>query len=257
MRMVPSSFATAIRAWVALALVFSLTLATNQLFFANKLQGTDFAFLVASGLAAGGSWLAYFKALDLGSVVQVVAVDRLSLLVTGVLGFTLFGETQNLILRILGLILVLLGTLVLSGFERPVPGGWMVWALLSMALASLTSVLAKVGLQSVPSNLGTFIRTFVVALFASVIALAKTKKRVKLDSKTWMLLIAGGLATGGSWICYFTAVQLGPISAVAAIDKLSIVFAAVLAYLALGEKITARSALGLFLVVAGTLTFVV
>lgn len=203
----------------------------------------------------------YFKALKLGRVAQVVAIDRTSLLFTGVFAILFLGESNNLVLKLVGLFLVFAGTLILV-WQRDGFGlkslAWLPWALGSMAFAVATTILAKVALASVDSTLATALRTVVVVLFASGIALAKGEfKGVGLlGSRSFVFLALSGLATGASWLCYFGALKLGQVSLVAPVDKLSIVFAAVLAYVFLGEKVSRRGLVGLGVMVLGTLALV-
>ena len=132
---------------------------------------------------------------------------------------------------------------------------WFVWALLSAVFAGATAVLAKVGVQNINSNLATAIRTTVVLVFAWIVAVPALRGAglEKMERRTWLFLIASGLATGLSWLCYFRALQLGHASQVAPVDKLSVVFAIGLAIVFLGERLTVRGAIGAVLIVAGVL----
>lgn len=132
---------------------------------------------------------------------------------------------------------------------------WLVFALLSAAFAGATAILAKLGVEGVPSNLATALRTAVVLAFAWAIVLATGELREipKLSARTLMFLAASGVATGLSWLAYFRALQLGPASRVAPVDKLSLAFTIALATLFLGEPLTWRLALGAALMVAGSL----
>lgn len=135
---------------------------------------------------------------------------------------------------------------------------WFVFALLSAVFAALTSVLAKLGIEGVDSNLATAIRTVVVLVMAwGIVFLTHgTGGLTDISRKSWLFLILSGLATGASWLCYYYAVQVGKVSQVAPVDKLSVVFTVVLAFLLLGEEITAKTALGCMLIAAGTLVMV-
>ncbi len=132
---------------------------------------------------------------------------------------------------------------------------WFHWSLLSAFFAGLTAILAKIGVTGVDSNLATAIRTSVILIFAWVIALATTKPLVMLDfhSRTWIFLSLSAIATGLSWLCYFRALQLGDASKVAPVDKLSVIFAILLAAIFLKEKITLQHLFGGFLIVSGAL----
>lgn len=132
---------------------------------------------------------------------------------------------------------------------------WLHWSLLSALFAGLTAILAKVGVAGVDSNLATAIRTGVVLIFAWSIALVTSKpaELVSLPARTWLFLALSGIATGLSWLCYFRALQLGPASQVAPIDKLSVVFVLIFAALFLREPLNVRSAAGTLLIVAGAI----
>ncbi len=130
---------------------------------------------------------------------------------------------------------------------------WLPYALLSAAFAALTAVLAKIGIKGVDSDLATAVRTTVVLLLAWGLALGRgaTAGLSDLSGRTWLFLTLSGLATGASWLCYFRALQLGPVSRVAPVDKLSVVLVLILSVLLLGEPLTWRVGLGAALVVAG------
>lgn len=130
---------------------------------------------------------------------------------------------------------------------------WPFWAMLSAVFAALTAIFAKVGIEHVNSNMATFIRTFVI-LFASALFVFTTgswQGLSTINSRTWLFLILSGLATGGSWFCYFHALKLGDAARVAPIDKLSVVFVAVFAVLFLGEKLSPANWVGVVLIASG------
>ncbi|MDF2542797.1 MAG: putative rane protein [Herbinix sp.] len=135
---------------------------------------------------------------------------------------------------------------------------WILYAFLSAVFAALTSILAKLGMKNVNSNLGTAIRTFVVLLMAwgIVFITGKQKEITTLTSKNWKFLILSGLATGASWLFYFKALQVGEASKVVPIDKLSVVITMVLAFVFLGEAFTAKTVIGGLLITIGTLVLV-
>ena len=135
---------------------------------------------------------------------------------------------------------------------------WLVFALLSAIFAALTSILAKVGIEGVNSNLATAIRTGVVLLMAwGMVFLTNTQGGISgISPKSWLFLILSGLATGASWLCYYRALQIGEASKVVPIDKLSVIFTLVLAFVFLHEKFTPQSLIGCVLVGAGTLLMV-
>ena len=132
---------------------------------------------------------------------------------------------------------------------------WAILAVLSAVFAALTSIFAKVGIQNVDSTLATAIRTVVVVLMAwAMVFITHTQSGLSgIDRKSWIFLILSGLATGASWLCYYKALQLGEVSKVVPIDKLSILFTLVLAFVFLHEKFTVKSAVGTALITIGTL----
>lgn len=132
---------------------------------------------------------------------------------------------------------------------------WVLYAVLSSVFASLTSILAKVGIKGVPSNLATAIRTTVVLIMSILMVFIthETKSISSLGAKNWLFLLFSGLATGVSWLCFYKALEVGPVSKVVPIDKLSVVLTIILAFIILGEKITAKAIVGAVLITAGTL----
>lgn len=135
---------------------------------------------------------------------------------------------------------------------------WMLLAILSAVFAALTSILAKVGIEGVNSNLATAIRTFVVLILAwGMVFLTDAQSGLgSISRRSWIFLILSGLATGGSWLCYYKALQVGDASKVVPIDKMSVVITLILAFVFLHEKVTAKSMIGCILITAGTLLMV-
>ena len=257
---VSSNLATGIRAIVALALAWLVTFVTGSTAQLAALTPNDLAFILLSGAATGASWLCFFKALQLGRVTDVIAIDRTSLLFTGLAAIALFGETNHLVTKIMGLTVVVAATILLvtrnqTGSATKRNWAWLAWALASMAFAVATTLLAKVGLAAVDSSLATALRTLVVVVFAVLIIWFRGEASSvrHITRRHLAYLVASGLATGASWLCYFGAIKLGEVSVVAPIDKLSIVFAAGLAALLLGEKVSKRDALALAAMLPGTL----
>ena len=219
--------------------------------------------MILSGFATGVSWLCYFKALQLGDVNKVVPIDKSSTILTMVLAFIFLGENIT-INMVVGMIGIGIGTYLMiqkkESIEKVVKGkAWLVYALLSAIFASLTSILGKVGIENVESNLGTAIRTIVVLIMAWIIVFA-TKKQSdvkKIDKKSLLFLILSGIATGASWLCYYKALQDGLASIVVPIDKLSILVTILFAYVFLKEKLSKKSIVGLVLIVVGTLILLI
>ena len=261
-----STLATAIRTVVVLVASCLMVLVVGSQSQLAHLSASTLWFLVLSGLATGASWLCYFRALQLGEVNRVAPVDRSSLLLTVVFAMVFLGETQHLETRLPGLALIGVGTWLMAtngraAEERPgqppdaVPGrGWLPWAIGSAVFAALTAILGKVGISEVESNLGTAIRTVVVLVMAWLMVLVSGRRhRLRVPRRDLLFIVLSGLATGASWLCYFRALQEGPASVVVPIDKLSIVFTVAFSLFVLKERLSGRSALGLALLVGGTL----
>lgn len=258
-RRTDSTVATAVRTCVVLVFSWAMVLLTGtggQLF---HLRGKTLLFLVLSGLATGASWLCYFKALQLGDINKVVPIDKSSTVLTILLGWLLLREPVSPA-KALGALLLAVGTLWMIDKRDPARTEpehrlWLPYAVGSAVFASLTAILGKVGIAGVDSNLGTAVRTCVVLVMAWVMVFVTGKSsQVRQNPRGELgVLCLSGLATGGSWLCYYRALQQGPASVVVPIDKLSILVTVVFSRLVFGEKLSPRAAVGLTLVVAGTL----
>ena len=253
-----STVATAIRTIVVLIFSWLMVFVVGSQETISAIGGRTLLFLVLSGLATGASWLCYFKALQLGDVNKVVPIDKSSTVLTILLAAIFLQEGVSLTKGI-GVVLIAVGTFLM--IEKKQSGGetksaaWLWYALGSAVFASLTAILGKVGISGVESNLGTAIRTGVVLLMSWVMVFVTGKQgALKAIPKNELFFIClSGLATGGSWLCYYRALQSGPASVVVPIDKLSILVTVLFSYLVFREKLTKKSALGLAGIVAGTL----
>lgn len=257
-----STAATAVRTIIILFFSWVMVFVTGQFGGIGDISGKTLVFLILSGLATGGSWLCYFRALQIGDVNKVTPVDKSSTVLTMLLAFIILGEELNL-LKIVCIVLIGAGTyLMIEKKETDVKAtgkGWLFYAVLSAVFASLTSILGKIGISGVPSNLGTAIRTIVVLIMAWVMVFV-TKKQgelKKIDRKSMLFIFLSGLTTGLSWLCYYKALQDGQASIVVPIDKLSILVTVAFSYIVLKEKLTKKSFLGLVLITAGTLLLVI
>ena len=260
---VESHVATAIRTIVVLIFSWLMVFIVGSQGTIADISTRTFIFLILSGLATGASWLCYFKALQLGDVNKVVPIDKSSTILTMILAFIFLGENIT-INMIIGMIGIGIGTYLMiqkkEESNKIIRGkSWIVYAVLSAVFASLTSILAKVGIENVESNLGTAIRTIVVLIMAWVIVFVTQKQNdvKKIDKRSLIFIILSGIATGGSWLCYYKALQDGLASIVVPIDKLSILFTVLFAYIFLKEKLSKKSVLGLILIVVGTLTLLI
>lgn len=262
-RHTPSNLATAIRTVVVLACAWLMVLVVGSQDTVTDLSARTWLFLILSGLATGASWLCYFRALQLGEVNQVAAVDKSSIVLTVLFAIVLLGETENLTTRLPGIALVALGTYLMverAAWRAASAGGrWLLYALGSAVFAALTAILGKVGITEVESNLGTAIRTGVVLVMAWL-GVFVTREHGALRSiprRDLAFIGLSGVATGASWLCYWRAMQEGPASLVAPIDRLSILVTVGFAALVFSERLTRRAVIGLMLIVAGTLTMLI
>lgn len=229
----------------------------------SSIPPRSLVFLVLSGLATGASWLCYFRALQLGDVNKVAPVDKSSTILTVLLAFALLGERPT-VPMVCGIVLLGIGTFLMiqkrqGGATSGQSRRWLLFAVLDAVFAALTSILGKVGIQHIESNLGTAIRTVVVLVMAWAIVFSRGKQtRIRQITRTsWIFIGLSGLATGLSWLCYYHALQIGRASLVVPVDKLSIVVTVLFSWLFLKEKLSARSWGGLALVVGGTLLMLV
>ena len=273
-RTTDSTLATALRTPVVLVGAWAMTVLSGSIRELGAVDARSLACLIASGLATGASWLCYFKALQLGDVSRVTPVDKMSTVLTVIMAVALLGEDLGA-LGALGLVLVTAGTLLMLRGEdlralarSPAGGGgWLVYAIGSAVFAALTAILGKVGVTAVPSDLGTAIRTSIVLVMAWVMVGvtgrrggAGTERRegacgVPRGEMAWIL--ASGVATCASWLCYFRALQDGPASVVVPVDKLSILVSVAFSVLVLRERVGARALVGLAVLVAGTVALAV
>ena len=254
-----SDVATAVRTCVVLVLAWVVAACAGSLGEIAEIQPRTWLFLVLSGLATGGSWICYFKALSLGDVNKVVPIDKSSAVLASLLAIALFAETSNLGVKLAAIAVILAGTLMMierKDVRPPQDGGlgWLAYAVLAALFAALTAILGKVGIDGVESNLGTAIRTCVVLAASWGIVAWKGKLGLvrNIERRELAFLALSGLATGASWLCYYYALQTGVVSAVVQIDKLSIVASIAFAWLVLGERLSRKTSFGLLLIVAGT-----
>ena len=262
-----SNVATAIRTIVVLIFSWIMVFVVKAQGQITAVSAKTWIFLMLSGVATGASWLCYFKALQLGDVNRVVPIDKSSTILTIILAFIFFKEEIN-VLRLVCVVLIAIGTYMMitkreisQEEQNKARGshGWLFYAVLSAVFASFTSILGKVGIEGINSNLGTAIRTIVVLIMAWIVVFATGKQHTikNIEKKELGFICLSGLATGGSWLCYYKALQDGLASVVVPIDKLSIVVSIVFSYFVFKEKLTIKSFTGLVLIIAGTLIMLV
>ena len=262
-RKTDSTVATAIRTIVVLAFSWLMVFLVGSQSELGAIGGRTLLFLILSGLATGASWLCYFKALQIGDINKVVPVDKSSTVLTILLAVIFLHESLSLAKGI-GIVLIAAGTYLMiekkqSSGTAKTGGGWLLYAAGSAVFASLTSILGKIGISGVESNLGTAIRTGIVLVMSwmMVFVTGKGKQLRTVPKHELSFICLSGLATGGSWLCYYKALQDGPASVVAPIDKLSILVTILFSYLVFHEKLTKKSGIGLAAVVGGTLLMLV
>ncbi|MCM3790134.1 EamA family transporter [Domibacillus indicus] len=259
---VNSNLATAIRTVIVLIMAFVIVLITGQLDTIPEISHKAFLFIILSGLATGLSWLFFFRALAMGDVSKVVPIDKSSVVLT-ILFSILVLEEQALPHIMAGGALIAVGTFVLIGKneeKKRFSGSqfYIVHAILGAVFAALTTILAKIGMEGVDSNVATFLRTIVILLFAWAIVLFKgTFREMKLISnKGYLFLILSGMATGLSWLCYYAAIAIGKVSVVAPIDKFSVVITMILGFVILKEKAAKQTIIGGLIITIGTVLLV-
>lgn len=265
-RKTDSNVATAVRTVIVLLFSWIMVFIVGSFGTITAIKWETYVFLILSGLATGASWICYFKALQLGDINKVVPIDKSSTVLTMLLAMIFLGE-EITFLKILGIIGIGAGTYLMiekkaaTQNKKAEYGGeiknnrWLLYAFLSALFASLTSILGKVGITDVESNLGTAIRTFVVLMMAWVVVFitGKQKEVKQIDKRELTFICLSGVATGASWLCYYKALQEGQASIVVPVDKLSIVITIAFSYFVFKEKLNWKSGTGLVLIVCGTL----
>lgn len=268
-----SNLATALRTTVVLLFSWIMVAIAGSAAQIAEISARSYLFLTLSGLATGASWLCYFRALQLGDVNRVVPVDKSSIILTVLLAILVFGETDALAAKLAGVCLIGAGTFLMIEKKQVLSsqsGGWswLLYAALSAIFAALTSILGKLGVENVESNLATALRTIVVLVMSwgMVVVTGRYGKnstpagitaRIRaVTSRELLFIVLSGIATGASWLCYYKALRDGLASVVVPIDKLSIVVTVAFSTFVLHEKLSKKAVAGLLLIVAGTLGMV-
>lgn len=206
-----SNLATAIRTGVVLVFAWLMVFVVGSQGQLASIDAKTAFFLVVSGLCTGASWLCYFKALQLGRIDQVVPVDKSSIVLTVVLAFIVFGEMVSAF-SVAGIILIAAGTFLMiekkpdadASAPKETRHSWLIYAIGAAVLASLTTILGKVGIEGVESNLGTAIRTIVVLVMAWVVVAVsgKAHEARNITRRELIFICLSGVATGASWLCF-------------------------------------------------------
>lgn len=258
-RKTDSTVATAVRTVVVLVFAWIMVLVTGSIGQLRKIRGSTYVLLILSGAATGASWLCYFKALQVGDINKVVPIDKSSTVLTILLALIFLHEGISFP-KALAVVVIAAGILLMierkdvEETKQEAKGSWLLYAAGSAFFASLTAILGKIGIQGVESNLGTAIRTCVVLLMAwgMVFVTGKQKEVSQIGRKELVFICCSGIATGASWLCYYRALQEGPASIVAPVDRLSVLVTVAFSYLVFGERLGRKQAGGLFLLTAGT-----
>ena len=262
-----SNVATAIRTIVVLIFSWIMVFVVGAQGQIMDVSEKTWMFLILSGIATGASWLCYFRALQIGDVNRVVPIDKSSTILTIILAFIFFREEISA-LKLVCVVLITIGTYMMitkkeisQDEQDKTKGshGWLFYAVLSAVFASVTSILGKVGIEEINSNLGTAIRTAVVLIMAWIVVFVTGKQYTikHIEKNELDFICISGLATGSSWLCYYKALQDGLASVVVPIDKLSIVVTIAFSYIVFKERLTIKSFAGLVLIIAGTLLMLV
>lgn len=260
-----SDVATAVRTTVVLVLSFVVTLITGEMAALPDITLKSYIFLILSGFATGASWICYFKALSLGDVSKVTAVDKSSVILSVLFAIIIFpAERNNWWIKLICLAAVGVGTYLMVDFKKPEGENkksalWLIFALLSAVFAAATSILAKIGIENVPSHLATTIRTCVVLVMAWLIVFGRKKTSLvrEIPKKDLLFLCLSGVATAGSWLCYYYAISNGQVSIVVPIDKLSVLLTVAFSAIVLKEKIKCKAWIGLAVLAVGTVCMAV
>ena len=262
-RKTDSTVATAVRTIVVLLFSWLMVFVVGSQDQLGSIDPNTWLFLILSGLATGASWLCYFRALQLGDINKVVPIDKSSVILTMLLAF-LFLQEPITPFGGAGVVLIAAGTFLMIEKKdvkqkEDQKKSWFLYAAGSAIFASLTSILGKIGISGVESNLGTAIRTAVVLLMAWVMVFVagKAGEVRKIPKNELGFICLSGIATGASWLCYYRALQDGLASIVVPIDKLSILVTVAFSYFVFHERLSKKSAIGLVLIVAGTLAMLI
>lgn len=260
LRKIDSDIAMALRTIIVLLFAWGMVWVVGEIDSITLIETKSLMLLILSGMATGASWICYFKALSVGDINKVVPIDKSSTIIAMLLAIILFGETDGLGVKLFGIILFGIGLfLMIENKNNSNPekrkSSWFPYAVGSAIFAALTSILAKIGIRSVESNLATAIRTCVVLVMAWLIVFLKGKqKKIKeIDKKEIVFIILSGIATGGSWLCYYYAIQNGEVSIVVPIDKMSILVSVIFSAVIFHETIGKKQGVGLLLMLGATL----
>ena len=247
-----SDVATAIRTSVVSVFAWIIVFATGAFKTLAQISVKSWIFLILSGLATGASWICYFKALPLGEVSKVAAVDKSSVVLSVLLAIIIFPDERNLWwVKLICLAAIAAGTFMMTDIKRggdksKFVGRVFASAPLAAVFAAATSLLAKVGIENVNSNAATAIRTCVVLVMAWLIVVCRKEAKFvrEVKGKEIVFLVLSGIATGASWLCYYYAIAKGQVSVVVPVDKLSILITVAFSLIVFKEKLSVKAGIG-------------
>ena len=258
---VDANLATAIRTMVVIIFAWVMVFITGAQGGLWHIAPFTWIFIVLSGLATGGAWLCRYRALKLGNVNKVTPIGKTSTILTMLLAFLFLGEPMGWHM-VIAMALMGVGTWLMlelkksKGKEAPQGAkSWLLFAILGAVFASLVAILGSVGVTDIDATLWTALRTMIVAILSWLMVFTTGHPRdIKAVSrKSWIFLVLSGMATGGSWLFFYHALQIGNASLVVPIDQLSILLTMGFARVFLGERFTKQSLIGLTLLTLGIL----
>ncbi len=258
-----SNVATAVRTFIVLMFAWIIVFATGAYTTLVDISVKSWVFLILSGIATGASWIFYFKALSVGEVSKVAAVDKSSVVLSVLFAIIIFPDERTLWwVKLICLAAIAVGTFLMIDIKRGETKSkivWLIFALLSAVFAAATSILAKIGIENVESTIATAIRTCVVFVMAWLIVFCRREVKFlkELKGKEIIFLILSGLTTGASWLCYYYAIQQGQVSVVVPIDKLSVLITVFFSLIVFKEYLSVKAWIGLAFLTAGTVLMAV
>lgn len=258
-RKIGSNVGMAIRTIIILIFSLLIVFISGSFNLIHNITPKSLIFLLLSGVVTGVSWLFYFKAVSIGDLNKVAAIDKSSVVLSILFAIVLFKETDKLLIKLIGIVLILIGTIFMlerkQRYKDIKNNIYIVYAILSAIFAALTSILGKIGIDNIDSNLATLIRTFVILIISWIIIIVtkEYKSIFKIDRRELIFISLSGISTGASWLCYYYAIKNGIVSLVIPIDKLSIVVVVAFSYIFFNEKLSKISFIGLIFIVFGTI----
>lgn len=249
-----SLLSTFIRTIIITIFLFIVVLLKNNLSDIYNLDTKTIIFLILSGISNTLLWICYFKALDLGNVSKVTPIDKTSIILTLILSGIFLNEKITIV-KIISIILILTGTLLtIKKSDEKVNNKWIIYAVLTAIFTSTTTILSKIGIEKINTNLTTFLRTLVVLIILTIIIIIKKKYKniKKLNKKNYIFIILSGISTSLSWLFYFSSLSIGEASIVFPIEKLSLVVSIISSRIFLKEELSKKQILGIVIIVIGT-----